>query len=112
MKSQLSTRLCGEACSKQKSKNKLHPIFIKVTVLILISLPTASLDEFASPTHTTAVQILFPKRNSYTGSSFDLVFSAPYYSEVKIYIDDFEVARVIGAKNIGKFTGLPEGKHR
>ncbi len=107
------TRLCHvEACTKYKSKTKQSTFISQVLSVIFISLTTASLDEFSSPTHTPAVQILFPQRNSYTGSSFDLVFSAPYSSEVQIHIDDAEVARVIGAKNVGKITGLSEGKHR
>ena len=101
-----------EAFTKQKPRTKRSTFISQVLSIIFISLPTASLDEFSSPTHTPAVQIHFPQRNSYTGSSFDLVFSAPYSSEVQIYIDDVEVARVIGAKNVGKIAGLSEGKHR
>ena len=92
---------------------RVEASFISITLpFILLFLPTASLDEFSSPSHTPAVQILFPRRNSYTGSSFDLVFAAPYSSEVRIYIDNYEVARVLGATKFGKIAGLSEGKHR
>ncbi len=98
--------------TERKANKKRNPFVSIVLNLIFLYLPTASLDEFSSPTHTPAVQILSPRRNSFTGNSFDLVFAAPYSSYVHIYIDNHEVARVSGSANVGKIAGLSEGKHR
>lgn len=74
-------------------------------------IPTALSDEFANPTHTPAIQILFPRRNSCTNDSFQLIFAAPIFAEVRIKLDNAEVALVSGATHVGEFSGVSEGNH-
>lgn len=78
----------------------------------VVCLSTALSDEFANPSHTPAIQILFPKRNSCTNRSFELAFAAPISAEVRISIDNQEVAVVSGETRFGEFAGLTDGIHQ
>lgn len=88
--------------------------FRALTVLSLsLCLLTVTGDEFHSPTHTRAVQLLSPRQGqmiSADGQGLWVVFAAPDGAWVRILIDRVEVVRT-NSSNKGQISGVGSGVH-
>ena len=71
-------------------------------------------DEFANPTHTPAVQIVWPHAGQVTAVSDDgllIVYAAPEGSWVRVFVDNSPVAFTNSSRRLGRVAGLAAGAH-